>query len=581
MTTQKSIMSVFVTDLPRDILEATLYSFFQAAGPVTSIHICRDVNTKKPLGYAYVNFSKEEDAQRAFEMSGKEIGGRPCHIAWVQRDPQMRKTGVASIVAKNLVKSVDLETVRASFAAFGRIMSLRVPVDPKTKEPRGIAYINFETKEQAAKAIAETNGKDIGGNEVIVEAWKNQTAAREAMKEQFTNTFTRFLKLETTLDELKEWASKCGKVTSAALRPSPDNTNCYGYVAFESHEAAAAFVAQMNGTTDHAVAGQPLVSTRFMSKRERRQQQMERRQKRDLENQKYTNLYIKHLEDSVTLEQLKEVLAKYGETVSVSIAKDTVGNPRGFGFASFKEKAAAEAAIAELQNSTFLSGTKPLYIALAQRKDVRHAQMEEARRMNFQKPGVQQGFMGQAGYGGGMGPGAMMGMGGMGGMMGFSGMQRGQGPQGAAWAQGGFPQQSYQNFALQQQQQQQLFQQQQQQQQQQQFRMLAPQQHQPQTMAAMPRPPPQAAPISRTLPAHTAGIDLTQLASMSNEAQKNFLGERLYERINASFPREASKVTGMLLEMDNAEIVNLLQDTQQLNGKIQEALDVLRKHQQP
>jgi len=70
----------------------------------------------------------------------------------------------------------------------------------------------------------------------------------------------------------------------------------------------------------------------------------------------------------------------------------------------------------------------------------------------------------------------------------------------------------------------------------------------------------------------------TLLANMSTEQQKNVLGERLYTHISRTNPTESAKVTGMLLEMDNAEILNLLEAPALLDEKVREALDVLRQH---
>ena len=71
----------------------------------------------------------------------------------------------------------------------------------------------------------------------------------------------------------------------------------------------------------------------------------------------------------------------------------------------------------------------------------------------------------------------------------------------------------------------------------------------------------------------------SMLAAAPPQEQKQMLGERLFPLIQSMHPELAGKITGMLLEMDNSELIHMLEHNDSLNGKVNEAVAVLQAHQ--
>lgn len=74
------------------------------------------------------------------------------------------------------------------------------------------------------------------------------------------------------------------------------------------------------------------------------------------------------------------------------------------------------------------------------------------------------------------------------------------------------------------------------------------------------------------IPVQERPIPPPALEVLPNE--KDLLGERLYPLVEKKNPEYASKITGMLLEMEVEQIQNIIRDQNQLDKWIAEALKV-------
>ncbi|OZJ03571.1 hypothetical protein BZG36_03098 [Bifiguratus adelaidae] len=570
--TQPASTSLYVGELDPSVTEAMLFEMFNMVGPVASIRVCRDAVTRRSLGYAYVNYHNAADGERALEtLNYTLIKGKPCRIMWSQRDPSLRRTGAGNIFIKNLDTAIDNKALHDTFSAFGPILSCKVATDHEGNS-KGYGFVHYETSEAAEQAIANVNGMLLNDKKVYVGHHvprKERQSRSEELKQQFTNVYIKNLDTEVTDNELEELCKKFGNITSAVVQKDDEGkSKGFGFVNFETHEAAAKAVEELN---ESDYKGQNLFVSRAQKKSEREEElrkQYEAQKMERLGKYQGVNLYVKNLDEDVDDDKLRQEFAVYGNITSAKVMRDDKDVSKGFGFVCFASPDEATKAVTEMNGR--MIGSKPVYVALAQRKEARKSQLEAQMLRNQQRMppmgmpmGGPGGFVGAPMYyppAGFMGPGQRPMYAPQPGMHMMPRPRWGQPGQGMGMPPGAYPQppQPYMQMPN---------------------RPQRPQannlrgnyKYNPQ------RPAQQSAPSS--VDNASNGDDLAStLASAPEEQRKQILGEKLYPLIAEKHTDMAGKITGMLLEMDNTELLHLVEDSDALDAKINEAIDVLNRH---
>ncbi|XP_077587831.1 polyadenylate-binding protein 4 [Stigmatopora nigra] len=594
--------SLYVGDLHPDITEAMLYEKFSPAGPVLSIRVCRDMITRRSLGYAYVNFSQPADAERALDtMNFDVVKGKPIRIMWSQRDPSLRKSGVGNVFIKNLDKSIDNKALYDTFSAFGNILSCKVVCDENGS--KGYAFVHFETQDAADRAIEKMNGMLLNDRKVFVGRFKSRKereAELGAKAKEFTNVYIKNFGDEMNDEHLKELFDKYGKTLSVKVMIDPSGkSRGFGFVSYEKHEDANKAVEEMNGSD---LNGKTVFVGRAQKKMERQaelKRKFEMLKQERISRYQGVNLYIKNLDDTIDDEKLRKEFSPFGSITSAKVMVEE-GRSKGFGFVCFSSPEEATKAVTEMNGR--IVGSKPLYVALAQRKEERKAHLtnqymqriagmrampanaiinqfqptsgyfmptvpQAQNRTTYYAPNQmaqmrpnprwQQGGRGQGGFQGM--PNSLRQPGPRGNLRHMSPNSNTQGPRGSGQPVGPRPSMG----------------------------VPGPRSMPPYKYATGVRNPnPQVVqPIAlqQTQPAvHVQGqepLTASMLASAPPQEQKQMLGERLFPLIQAMHANLAGKITGMLLEIDNSELLHMLESHESLRSKVEEAVAVLQAHQ--
>lgn len=618
-----TMASLYVGDLHPDVNESILFEKFSAAGPVLSIRVCRDNATRLSLGYAYVNFQQPADAERAMDtMNFEALHGKPMRIMWSQRDPAMRRSGAGNIFIKNLDKVIDNKSIYDTFSLFGNILSCKVAIDEEGSS-KGYGFVHFETEEAAQNAIQKVNGMLLAGKKVFVgkfqpRAQRNRELGETAKK--YTNVYVKNFGDHYNKESLEKLFAKYGTITSCDVMTSDGKSKGFGFVAFAEPEEAEAAVQALN---DSPVEGSDLKLhvCRAQKKSERHAELKKKHEQHKVERmQKYqgVNLYVKNLDESVDDEALKKQFESFGNITSAKVMTDENGRSKGFGFVCFEKPEEATTAVTEMNSKMVCS--KPLYVALAQRKEDRRAQLASqymqrlaSMRMHTNVPGgglypqqpqpgpgyyVANPMQQQRNFGGpqmvrpggrwgpqnqypvqnqymmAQGPGVYQNR--MGRPQNQQGGPRGPSQQYSQVAQGGIRMQGPprpQNAGVQQPNVQRPPPQQ-------------PQQQRPAPTGTKAQPQAYQQPYQQQRPQGIViggqePLTSAMLAAAAPQEQKQLLGERIYALIEKLYPghKDAGKITGMMLEIDNSELIMMLQDSELFRSKVDEAASVLASSQ--
>jgi len=294
-------------------------------------------------------------------------------IVLTKYDPEfMKDKSTGNVFVKNLPPTTKTSELHNFFKKIAPVFSCCVKYGTNGL-CSGYGYIRFETQAAADKAIAEGNRKEFNGNIIEVCAFKPRES-RTNGSTAFNNLFVRNIPKTFTNDDLTRLFQPYGEIMSAIVikagTDSAENKG-FGFVCFKDLENSKKAQEAMN---HYQIDGQELFVTHTMPMDNRKKQVSEPK----TQISKDCNLHIKNLPESTTDEFLKKAFEKYGKVTSARVMFKQNYNPStgmqeskpcGYGFVCFDTKESAMAAIEKSKKEAILG--QMLQVTIAERKEDR------------------------------------------------------------------------------------------------------------------------------------------------------------------------------------------------------------------
>jgi polyadenylate-binding protein len=242
----------------------------------------------------------------------------------------------ASLYVGDLHPEITEGTLFEMFNRVGPVASIRVCRDAVTRRSLGYGYVNFHDVQDAERALDTMQFTEIKGKACRI-MWSQRDPALR--KSGVGNVFIKNLAKTVDNKHMFDIFSMFGNILSCKV--VVDDTGAskgYGYVHFETAEAATEAVSKLNGgqIEDMEVSVTPFV----------------RVQDRDGQDD-WTNLYVKQFPVTYEEKDLTEIFGAYGTLASVFIKKDEAGKSTGTGFVNFENHEDASAALEALHEKSY------------------------------------------------------------------------------------------------------------------------------------------------------------------------------------------------------------------------------------
>ncbi|XVF74483.1 hypothetical protein PTKIN_Ptkin13bG0114000 [Pterospermum kingtungense] len=262
-TRKIGVANLFVKNLDPSMSSAGLEEIFCRFGTILSCKIPEENGKSK--GFGFVQFDSEESAMAAITaLHDTMLQGRKLYVSKFVKKSE--RTAVAeeekftNLYVKNLADGITEDLLEERFSRYGKVCSVVIMKDVNGSS-RGFGFVNFQSPDDAKKAMEAMNGEQLGSKNLFVGRAQKKAERTEQLNNKYKDVFNcRSEKLKASnlyvknlnlfIDDikLKQLFGRFGQITSArVMRHESGVSKGFGFVCFSSPEEAMAALRGLNG----------------------------------------------------------------------------------------------------------------------------------------------------------------------------------------------------------------------------------------------------------------------------------------------------------------------------------------------
>lgn len=246
--------NVHVKNIDQSIDVKRLHEFFNEQGAVVSAKISEDKHGNS-LGYGYVQYDKQEDAERAIQtLNGKKLGEKELIVEkFIKKQDRAQNVEKKNLYIKNLPLTAtkeQIENLVRNTICQGAVITSFAPIQKDGKWAAFACLEDAKAAETIINRFAETLTKLADAEENLYVAYheskgeRNKKLSLQHQKEtNETNLYIKNLKPTTVRADLEKAFSQFGQITSIDCRiwtnPSNQKQSAFGFINFKSKEDAS------------------------------------------------------------------------------------------------------------------------------------------------------------------------------------------------------------------------------------------------------------------------------------------------------------------------------------------------------